>query len=77
MLEWFAVSFIRGSSQPRDQTQDSCIEGKFFILSAIYTRYFRLKQQDGGKSAPPSAEERKNHKGQQKFIRESYTSKGK
>ena len=30
VLEWVAISFSRGSSQPRDQTQVSCIAGKFF-----------------------------------------------
>ena len=30
MLEWVAVPFSRGSSQPRDQTQVSCITGRFF-----------------------------------------------
>ena len=31
ILEWVAVSFSRRSSQHRDQTQFSCIAGKFFI----------------------------------------------
>ena len=30
-LEWVAISFFRGSSQPRDQTQISCIAGGFFM----------------------------------------------
>ena len=30
ILEWVAVPFSRGSSQPRDQTQVSCIGGGFF-----------------------------------------------
>ena len=30
MLEWVAVLFSRGSSQPRDGTQVSCIAGGFF-----------------------------------------------
>ena len=29
-LEWVAVPFSRGSSQPRDQTLVSCIAGRFF-----------------------------------------------
>ena len=28
--EWVAISFSRGSSPPRDQTQVSCIAGRFF-----------------------------------------------
>ena len=30
ILEWVAISFSGGSSQPRDQTQVSCIAGRFF-----------------------------------------------
>ena len=30
VLEWGAMSFSRGSSQPRDQTQVSHIAGRFF-----------------------------------------------
>ena len=30
ILEWVPFSFSRGSSQPRDQTQVSCIAGRFF-----------------------------------------------
>ena len=31
ILKWVAVPFFRRSSQPRDQTQVSCIAGRFFI----------------------------------------------
>ena len=30
ILEWVAIPFSRGSSQPRDQTQAFRIAGKFF-----------------------------------------------
>ena len=30
ILEWVTFPFSRGSSQPRDQTQISCIAGRFF-----------------------------------------------
>ena len=30
ILEWVAISFSRGSSQPRDWTLVSCIAGRFF-----------------------------------------------
>ena len=30
ILKWVAISFSRGSSQPKDQTHVSCISGKFF-----------------------------------------------
>ena len=32
VLEWVAISFSRRSSQPRDQTQVSCIAGRFFAI---------------------------------------------
>ena len=35
ILEWVAMSSSRGSSQPRDWTQVSCIAGKFFTTWAI------------------------------------------
>ena len=34
ILEWVAFPFSRGSSQPRDQTQVSCIAGRFFTSLA-------------------------------------------
>ena len=35
ILEWVAFPFFRGSSQPRDSTQVSCIAGGFFTIWAI------------------------------------------
>ena len=32
ILEWVAMPFSRGSSQPRDQTQVSCIAGRFLTI---------------------------------------------
>ena len=32
ILEWVAIPFSRGSSQPRDWTQVSCIAGGFFTI---------------------------------------------
>ena len=34
LLEWVAISFARGSSQPRDQTLVSWIAGRFFTIWA-------------------------------------------
>ena len=34
VLEWIAISFSRGSSQPRDRTQVSCIAGRRFTVWA-------------------------------------------
>ena len=38
ILEWVAFAFFRGSSQPRDWTQVSCIAGEFFTSWAISRR---------------------------------------
>ena len=35
VLEWVAISFSRGSSQPRNQTWVSCFAGRYFIIWAI------------------------------------------
>ena len=35
ILEWVALPFSKGSSQPRDRTQVSCITGRFFTNWAI------------------------------------------
>ena len=32
ILEWIAISFVRGSSQPRNPTQVSRIAGQFFTI---------------------------------------------
>ena len=32
ILEWVTIPFSRGSSQPRDRTQVSCIAGRFFTI---------------------------------------------
>ena len=34
ILEWVAYPFSRGSSQPRNRTGVSCIEGRFFTIRA-------------------------------------------
>ena len=36
ILEWVAIPFPRGSSQPKDRTQVSCIAGRFFTVWSIY-----------------------------------------
>ena len=35
ILEWVAISFSRGSSQPRDRTRVSCIAGRRFGKTAV------------------------------------------
>jgi len=37
-LEWVAIPFSRGSSQPRDRTQVSCIAGRFFTINTTYIK---------------------------------------
>ena len=39
VLEWVAIPFSRGSSQPRDRTRVSCIAGKFFTLWATTCQF--------------------------------------
>ena len=39
ILEWVAFPFSRGSYQPRDQTQVSCISGGFFTSWATKEVY--------------------------------------
>ena len=34
IMEWIAFSFSMGSSQPRNETQVSCIAGRFFTSCA-------------------------------------------
>ena len=34
ILQWVTMPSSRGSSLPRDQTQVSCIAGRFFTISA-------------------------------------------
>ena len=42
VLEWVAVSFSRGYSQPRDQTQVSRTVGRFFTSEPTWTSYINL-----------------------------------
>ena len=45
ILEWAAISFSRGSSQPRDRTRVSCIADRRFTvdMTYVFTRYlYRL-----------------------------------
>ena len=56
ILEWVAIFFSKGSSQPRDWTQISCIPGGFFtpeppgklnLCNTVYQLYFKfLKKED-------------------------------
>ena len=44
ILEWVAFPFSRGSPQPRDQTQVSCIVGRFFTSWATREALFLLRK---------------------------------
>jgi len=54
ILEWVAISFSRGSSQPRTQTQVSCIAGRFFTLWATgeATKIHSVKFSSATQSCP-------------------------
>ena len=43
ILEWVAIPFSRESSQPRNQTQVSCIAGEFFAVWATREAYLTYK----------------------------------
>ena len=44
VLEWIAVSFSRGSSRPRNQTQVSCIAGRRYTVWATTEATYFLKK---------------------------------
>ena len=44
ILEWVAFPFFRGSSQPRNQTQVSCIAGGSFTSRATREAHFLIKR---------------------------------
>ena len=48
ILEWVAISFSRGSSQPRNQTQISCIAGRDLLLTETVLLYPFDKLGNGG-----------------------------
>ena len=41
ILQWVAISFFRGSSQPRDWTWFSCIAGRFFTIWAMAIKHMK------------------------------------
>ena len=47
ILEWVAVPSSRGSSQPRDQTQVSCIAGRFFTAGVQPRLIQGIRRRDG------------------------------
>ena len=47
LLEWVAIPFSRGSSQPWDRTPVSCIAGRFFTIWA--TREAQMQRGECGK----------------------------
>ena len=51
-LEWVAIPFSRGSSQPRDWNWLSCIAGRFFTIWVAKETLQRKKQLAEGVSSP-------------------------
>ena len=47
VLAWVAISFFRGSSQPRDRTWVSCIAGRCFTILATREGVSRQTQEGG------------------------------
>ena len=52
LLEWLAVPFSRESSRPRDRTQVSYIEGRFFTIWATRGAQLRLTELLGWNTDP-------------------------
>ena len=48
ILEWVAISFSRGSSQPRGQICVSCIIGRLFNTGAIWETHSIIKKNEIG-----------------------------
>ena len=44
ILEWFSISFSKGSSRPRDWTQVSCIAGRFFTIWTTREAWWKAKR---------------------------------
>ena len=42
VLEWVAISFSRGSSQPRDRTQVSLIVGRCFTVPSLFLKEMNI-----------------------------------
>ena len=47
ILEWVVIPFSRGFSQPRDQTQVSCIAGRFFTAGVQPRLIQGIRRRDG------------------------------
>ena len=47
ILEWVAISFSRGSSQPRGRTWVSCIAGGFFTTEPLLLLYSNVHSNQG------------------------------
>ena len=55
ILEWVAISFSRGSSQPRARTQVSCIVGRWFTVWATREAPKRVEEEVKRKGFPRRA----------------------
>ena len=63
ILEWVAVPFSRGSSQPRDQTQVSHIAGRFFTSWATReSREISVMQPKKAQECHPPPEDKRDKK---------------
>ena len=61
VLEWIAISFSRGSSQPRNQSQVSRIAGRRFTVWAMDPTKKRYPMSKGKGEAPARHYEGRNH----------------
>ena len=44
ILEWVAISYSRGSTQPKDQTAPPALTGRFFTTSTTWEALYNAKR---------------------------------
>ena len=78
ILEWVAISFSRGSSQPRDRTQVSCIAGRCFTLCTTSEAKYRIhtlsKRKDTHIKSHAKKQKQKQKTFRLKYVKQNKTS---
>ena len=68
VLEWVAISFSRGSSQPRDWTWVSCIVGRCFSIWATRKVIYNRQNKDNSISWTVKTHATFSHRASGKFL---------
>ena len=78
ILKWVAIPFSKGFSQPRDQTQVSCIAGRHFYPPPPHTvaqlgirRFTDLVQKPKGRKQEDFTERRRERKEEKRIVTHS------